>query len=571
MQGRHSRSSPQELEKIFTERLNKRHSYAIMSHETHNSPFWNAQSFEKHGFYRQAAKAEKWYAFLSCFQEKTHLRNAASNFLRANCPLDAARIHERLGSFHEAASMYRQAGNHEAVHRIESLIEKEKMADLLAKKGEASKAVELYFELRKHEKAAQLLKRTRQWLKSAEAFRLAENYNASARMYLKAKRFRSAGNDFLMEHDVRVNDDFGWPSSRLQLAAALLLLQGYRKRLTLPLLQATEFPDDFEELELKNLIYRRIARWQRKRGNHAAAIRALRMHENSLGNRPVSNEFLIRLAFEAKDPERAATLLCFAGKCRRAAKLYLKLGMWEEAAWAYQQGDLGKQMAETLQTAGQYGAAAEEFQKIGCFHEASQAYTFAGQDEAAVRMLKAAGSDQQANNKFISLASKYLNQKKYQEAFWALREAGELQLAGTIHKKILQVLLKTKVKFVEPLGGGKAQTYLVKLFDGTAAVYKPDTNLETNNSNFEVAASVLDHLLGTDYVPITVKRRLLGTQGALQYFIADCVTGCDSRIRLWDLGDLVFFDYLLGVWDRHISNFLVRQGKIIAIDHGLAF
>lgn len=88
----------------------------------------------------------------------------------------------------------------------------------------------------------------------------------------------------------------------------------------------------------------------------------------------------------------------------------------------------------------------------------------------------------------------------------------------------------------------------------------------------EVAASWLDEeYLKFNIVPKTVIRTGPNGIGSVQRFAANTKTIYETAPTTESVRKTVFFDLLVGNTDRHIENILIKGGKAIAIDNGLAF
>ena len=82
--------------------------------------------------------------------------------------------------------------------------------------------------------------------------------------------------------------------------------------------------------------------------------------------------------------------------------------------------------------------------------------------------------------------------------------------------------------------------------------------------------------MGFNLVPATIIRKIQNDEGSFQQFIPDAKMGWEipreelgkaksQLIKMW------IFDYIIYNSDRHHSNFLVKDGKVYAIDNGLSF
>ena len=90
----------------------------------------------------------------------------------------------------------------------------------------------------------------------------------------------------------------------------------------------------------------------------------------------------------------------------------------------------------------------------------------------------------------------------------------------------------------------------------------------------EAAAYELSKLLGIKMVPPTITRKIDGDVGSVQEFIEGATPGFiynPEKLNTKQLRDAAFFDVLIGNTDRHSGNFLIKDDKIILIDHGFAF
>lgn len=99
----------------------------------------------------------------------------------------------------------------------------------------------------------------------------------------------------------------------------------------------------------------------------------------------------------------------------------------------------------------------------------------------------------------------------------------------------------------------------------------------------EVAAYELDKLLGFDFVPPTVMRRVRRTKGSIQWWIEDCITEAERRKQglkptdaaEWakQIYDARLFHQLIHDSDyQNINNLLVDKNfRVWVIDHSRAF
>jgi len=157
---------------------------------------------------------------------------------------------------------------------------------------------------------------------------------------------------------------------------------------------------------------------------------------------------------------------------------------------------------------------------------------------------------------------------------------------------------QTNVKSDKQLGKGGVNTVrIVEIEDenGTVSkyVFKPDDGenpgvhpaFRGHQSANEVAASVVDEAMGLDMVAKTEMVEIDGKKGSLQKWVNDDAKVADALIE-WDendmvkdsskldktegVADMMYFDALTGNHDRHINNWMVKDGKVKLIDNGMS-
>ena len=131
------------------------------------------------------------------------------------------------------------------------------------------------------------------------------------------------------------------------------------------------------------------------------------------------------------------------------------------------------------------------------------------------------------------------------------------------------VLRSRKESSTRKIERGICGVIFVELKDDGQGIFKEE------GCQRERAAYLIDRFLGLDMVPPTVIRQLRNRTGSMQKFIPDAKTGGevgkkellekyrDDLMKMWIL------DLIIDNHDRHPANFLVKDGRIYAIDHHL--
>lgn len=173
-----------------------------------------------------------------------------------------------------------------------------------------------------------------------------------------------------------------------------------------------------------------------------------------------------------------------------------------------------------------------------------------------------------------------------QERIWELQQNQRFEEASKLEQKLIDELQNQKVISNEPIGVGLSSARWVKLEGGLEGIWKPDiavSRIETldfsgkvistqdikipGSVNKEIASYVINRILGARIVPVTVERYLNGVRGSLQVK----VEALENEKHKNYPSVFALFDGLVANSDRHGGNVLTRNGKPIAIDHGLAF
>lgn len=190
----------------------------------------------------------------------------------------------------------------------------------------------------------------------------------------------------------------------------------------------------------------------------------------------------------------------------------------------------------------------------------------------------------EAKEKAYRLSLIFLEQRRPQEAIWALDGAGLFELGDYGSLRYRNFLQTTPIANPAP-GGGASATEMFSFGGGHGAVAKhigsdPAPRLvEIDQSRLEVFAFEFDRLIGLNRVPTTVFRvnkagaevsaqALVPNTGATEIDFRD--EGYTSKKKFVE--DVWLIDYLLQNSDRHWQNSLYTlEGDIVLIDQGRTF
>jgi len=150
---------------------------------------------------------------------------------------------------------------------------------------------------------------------------------------------------------------------------------------------------------------------------------------------------------------------------------------------------------------------------------------------------------------------------------------------------IEKTMMTSPVKSSKPLDAqGVNESTILVLEDGTRGVFKGvhgeasymRDSMEAGTYYLrEAAAYEVCKFLGWDYCPETVIREHDGEVGSFMRFAEGAECGSNySMLDFEDVQDvynMAFYNIVIGNTDRHGRNWMYRDGKPVAIDHGLAF
>jgi hypothetical protein len=181
-------------------------------------------------------------------------------------------------------------------------------------------------------------------------------------------------------------------------------------------------------------------------------------------------------------------------------------------------------------------------------------------------------------SKILELAKKREGQGYLQQAIWLY---GELE-DGESQEKVKE--LKAELKDILTNGsfeesdlqlGGTVEKKVLVFKNGTRAVFKlgDDPSVTWSNPRAEVAAYVLDQILGTEIVPMTVLRTIDGVTGSVQVFVEGAKSGQAKDIFVPNFPAIAYFDTVTRNRDRKRDNYmkLEEENRLVGIDNGDGF
>ena len=135
------------------------------------------------------------------------------------------------------------------------------------------------------------------------------------------------------------------------------------------------------------------------------------------------------------------------------------------------------------------------------------------------------------------------------------------------------VLKSREVTSSQGIGVGVTESSFIELKDDGKGVFK------TIDYQNERAAYLVDRFLDFGLTPPTVIRSHEGKTGSVQEFVADAPTRSELGMRedkfvekyKSQLMEMWIFDVIIGNTDRHSGNFLIKDDRLYAIDHGRGF
>lgn len=163
--------------------------------------------------------------------------------------------------------------------------------------------------------------------------------------------------------------------------------------------------------------------------------------------------------------------------------------------------------------------------------------------------------------------------KNIQMKIWQAKESGDAALAKELTAQVEQefnigkIISNEKIVDNDKLGIGISGARLITFESGLKGVWKTFDNSFNQNGAFEIAAYKIDRKLGLNDVPITTHKYLGRSPGTVQLYIENT----DKVDLIQQPEHMHFLDYLIHNNDRNPKNYLIYQGRPVAIDNGFAF
>ena len=469
----------------------------------------------------------------------------------------AAQMYEQVNEYDQALVQYKKLNDTKNMRRIMDRSENLKRLESIALSSHTSPQLGRFYgqtatELNDHFLAARIYERFKLFGESADSYLLANRLREAAGMFEWDQQFYRAALLYVINLDYQLADKAFVSAGMPQKAE--IHEKGWH-------VIAEEYRSARKELAL----------WYASKDKPLLAVQ--------IGN--ALNEDSIRLQISQVLSTRgfkeiAANFLAYRGS-QEAAPLFREIGEWRQLAEDYFWHYSGDRKTR-------YKLAGDAYAGGGYEKDAYELYMMAGEWSKATTLARRSGNiyaealaihkdpNLTTNYHLFKLAAdEFKHSHKLQEATWAERASGNEQSATKIENALVGALKWDRIVNIDLLGGGKTPTYLIQLRSGISAVFKPRMITKYGSADNEVAVSFVDRLFGFDFVPLTIIRKIKGLSGSLQYFVADARLGRESRFGVGGSTDLKYFDYLLQIEGRHPNNYLILDGKIIAIDNAAAF
>lgn len=161
--------------------------------------------------------------------------------------------------------------------------------------------------------------------------------------------------------------------------------------------------------------------------------------------------------------------------------------------------------------------------------------------------------------------------KNMQIEVWKLADSGDTENAERLAQHLEDKLKNSKEQWVTPVPKYDeeieyaSRPSIMTFENGLTGVWKKQGQM--SNIDAEIAVYKIDQKLGLNNVPITVEREYKSERGSLQLWVKNASNDDLQEEPL----NLRWFDYLINNRDRSGKNYLVVEGRTVAIDHGVAF
>jgi outer membrane protein assembly factor BamB len=301
-----------------------------------------AALYESAGRYTEAATILEQAGLLdravTCYVQANRLREAAALYLKLDQPGAAADLYQQMGNAEQAITILRAA----------SLMSE--AAQVLVANGRYAEAVELLEESQQIEAAAAIWQEQGNWQAAAQVYERDQQWGRAARLYEQDNELEQAAK--LYQQD-----------NQLSRAAELYI------QLKAPQRAAALYQQIQDAAEM--------ARLAEQNGDWLTAAKAY-------------------LVMRPMQPLEAARCFRLAGEWSKAAQLYEKLGILDQAVPLWLQAGRPGKAGEALRQAGRLAEAAQLWEEQGRYVEAATLALETGQTDEAVRLYLLAGNNQKA-------------------------------------------------------------------------------------------------------------------------------------------------------------------------------
>ena len=376
-----------------------------------------ADYYEKAGQHANRTRKRRCEVALALELDREEL--AASYYMRARRPDQAAVLYRKLGEDLKAAHAFLEAGHMvDAAAAFVDAGDVRRGAELYEQEGKSQQAAELLEEIGDRARAGELFAKIGLFLKAAECYQKHGDFLTAGEIYEKSGRIREAAASFAKASDFTraaalysgrvaelTRDGYLPPQRRSELdtaargAAHFFEKAGEKDEAVDVLVRAERYEQAAELCEQLERFARAAELYQEVRNNKKAAEMYARAGDDLLaakleaehhldhGNDDAAAESLMR----SGDTMAAAELFDRSGRFDRATECWEALEAWPQAAEAAARAGLDDKAALYFERAGESARAAELYLDLGIFDKAAPLFA------AVERFYEAAQAASEAN------------------------------------------------------------------------------------------------------------------------------------------------------------------------------